>query len=224
MAHDTKGSDITLKASDGHELAAYLAEPSGKARGGVVVIQEIFGVNSHIRRVVDQYAGAGYVSIAPALFDRIERGVTVPYTDMQKGFGYVQKMQESDTLKDLQAAIDRVKFAGKVAAVGYCWGGGMAFVAAAELPVQAAIAYYGGFIAKRLEIKPRVPVMFHFGERDTHIPLSDVEKIKAANPQQTFHLYAAEHGFNCDERASFDAPSAKVAFDRSIAFLHSHIG
>jgi carboxymethylenebutenolidase len=193
-------------------------------RGGVVVIQEIFGVNSHIKGVVDQYAAEGFTSIAPALLDRVKRDVTVPYSDMAAGIDYVMNLKDDQTLLDMKAAIDQVKSAGKVGVVGYCWGGTMSYLAAARLDVAATVSYYGGFILNYLSEKLRVPVMFHFGEMDAHIPLSTVEKIKAAQPQQVFHLYPAEHGFNCGERSSYDAPSAKLAFDRSIAFFRKHLG
>ena len=218
------GSMVSLKAADGHVLDAYLAPAQGKERGAVVVVQEIFGVNSHIKAVVDQYAAAGYRSIAPALFDRLQRNLTLPYTDMAGGIACIQKLKDDETLLDLKAAIDQVRGAGKVGVVGYCWGGTLSYLAAARLDVAAAVSYYGGFIPNYMDVKLRVPVMFHFGEKDSHIPLATVEKIKAAHPQQIYHLYPAEHGFNCTDRASFDAPSAKLAFERSIDFFKKHIG
>jgi carboxymethylenebutenolidase len=218
------GQTVELTAADGHRLSGYLAEPAGKPRGGIVVIQEIFGVTRHIRAVADQYAAAGFLALAPALFDRVERNVDVPYTDMQKAFGYMQKMQNDLVMQDLAAAIARVGIAGKVGVVGYCWGGTMAYLAAARLKVAAAVAYYGGGIHNLTAEKPRVPVLFHFGEKDTHIPLSAVEQIKAAYPDGIYYVYPAEHGFNCTDRASFDPPSAKLALERSLEFLHRHVG
>lgn len=218
------GHTIDLTAADGHRLSAYLAEPTGKPRGGVVVIQEIFGVTRHIRAVADQYAAAGYLAIAPALFDRVERGVDVPYTDIQKGFGYMQAMNTDKVMLDVDAAAAHVRSAGKVAAVGYCWGGQMAFLAASRAKIDAAIAYYGGGIDGQLAQKPRVPVLFHYGERDEYIPLSVVETVKRAVPQGEFHLYDAEHGFNCTDRSSFEPKSAKLALERSIEFLRLNVG
>jgi carboxymethylenebutenolidase len=218
------GQTVELTAADGHRLSGYLADPSGKPRGGIVVIQEIFGVTRHIRAVADQYAAAGFLAIAPALFDRVERNVDVPYTEVQKGFGYMQAMKPDLVMQDLKAAIQRVSGAGKVGVVGYCWGGTMAYLAAARLDIAAAVAYYGGGIHTLLADKPRAPVMFHFGEKDTHIPMSAVGEIKAAYPDGIYHLYPAEHGFNCTDRASFDAPSAKLALERSIEFFHRYIG
>ncbi len=218
------GSNVELAAADGHRLAAYLAEPQGRPRGGIVVIQEIFGVTRHIRAVADQYAASGYLAIAPALFDRVERGVDVPYTDMAKGFGYMQAVKDDDVMLDVQAAVDRVRPAGKVGVVGYCWGGTMAYLSAARLNIDAAVAYYGGGINRRTAEKPRVPVMFHFGEKDAHIPASAVAEIRTAYPQGIYHLYPADHGFNCTDRASFEPVSARLALERSLEFLHRHVG
>jgi carboxymethylenebutenolidase len=215
---------VQLKASDNHSLGAYLAEPSGTPRGAVVVIQEIFGVTRHIRAVADQYAAAGFTAIAPALFDRVERNVDVPYTDMAKGYGYMQQLKNEQVMLDVQAAVNRLSLAGKVGVVGYCWGGTMAYLAAARLKVAAAVAYYGGGIDKYTAEKPRCPIMFHFGEKDAHIPLSAVEKIKAEVPEGIFHLYPADHGFNCTDRASFEPASAKLALERSLDFFHRHVG
>jgi len=218
------GQTVELTAADGHRLSGYLAEPAGKPRGGIVVIQEIFGVTRHIRAVADQYAAAGFLALAPALFDRVERNVDVPYTDVQKGFGYMQAMKNDLVMQDVEAAIQRLSTAGKVGVVGYCWGGTMAYLAAARLAIGAAVAYYGGGIHTLLAEKPRAPVMFHFGEKDAHIPLSAVDQIKAAYPDGIYYLYPADHGFNCTDRASFDPPSAKLALERSLEFLHRHVG
>jgi carboxymethylenebutenolidase len=216
----------TIMARDGHEFRAWLAAPPGTPRGAIVVIQEIFGVNSHIRSVTDGYASEGYVAIAPSLFDRVRKGIELGYQqkDMQEGFGYVQQLKREQTLADLSAAIAVVKHAGRVGVVGYCWGGRMSYVTACELPVACAVAYYGGGITQELEKKPQCPIMFHFGERDTHIPLSDVEKIKAAVPSGIFHLYqGAEHGFNCDQRGSYNPQAAALARERSLAFFAQHL-
>lgn len=217
----------TIMARDGHELRTWLAAPPGTPRGAVVVVQEIFGVNSHIRAVTDGYASEGYVAIAPSLFDRVRKGIELGYgqKDMQEGFGYVQQLKREQTLADLAAAIAVVKHAGRVGIVGYCWGGRMSYVAACELPVACAVAYYGGGITQELEKKPKCPIMFHFGELDTHIPMSDVEKIKAAVPQGIFHVYpGAEHGFNCDQRGSYNPQAASLARERSLAFFAQHLG
>jgi carboxymethylenebutenolidase len=216
----------TIMSRDGHELRAWLAAPPGTARGAIVVVQEIFGVNSHIRSVTDGYAAEGYVAIAPSLFDRVRKGIELGYTqsDVQEGFGYVQQLKPGETLADLSAALAVVKHAGRVGMVGYCWGGRMTYVSAGELPLACAVSYYGGGIVQSLDKKPKCPMMYHFGELDTHIPLSDVEKIKAANPEGIFHVYAgAGHGFNCDQRSSYHPQAAALARERSLAFFARHL-
>jgi carboxymethylenebutenolidase len=218
------GQNIELSAADGHRLGAYMSSPAATPRGGIVVIQEIFGVTRHIRAVADQYAAAGFAAVAPALFDRVERNVDVPYTDMAKGYGYMQQLKNEQVMLDVQAAIHRLGTAGKVGVVGYCWGGTMAYLAAARLAVAAAVAYYGGGIDKYTAEKPRCPILFHFGERDAHIPLAAVEKVKAEVPDGIFYLYPADHGFNCTDRASFEPASAKLALERSLEFFHRHVG
>ena len=215
---------VRLKAADGHAFDAYRASPKGKPRGGIVVVQEIFGINTHIQAVTEAYAAAGYLAIAPALFDRIERGLTVPYTDSAAGLAIVQKLKPEQPLLDLKAAIDAVALAGKVGMVGYCWGGTLVFAASCHLPIAAGVAYYGGGIVKLLERTPKCPVMFHYGENDTHIPLKDVEKTKKAYPMGHYYVYPAGHGFNCTDRASYDAPSAALALERSLDFFHRHVG
>jgi carboxymethylenebutenolidase len=217
------GKMIRLRAADGHELDAYLAEPKGTPKGGVVVVQEIFGVSDHIQRVADRYAAQGYRAIAPAMFDRIERGITLPYTEIQKGVEYMRKLEWPDTLADVEAAAAEVRPAGSAAVVGFCWGGTVAHVAASELNIDAAVSYYGGGVAKLLDKQPRCPIMYHFGDQDGSIPMPDVEKIRKAYPDSALYVYpGAGHGFNCDERGSFSPADARLAFDRSVAFLGEH--
>jgi carboxymethylenebutenolidase len=208
-------------ARDGHEFNAWLAPASGTPRGAIVVAQEIFGVNRHIRGVVDGFAADGYLTIAPCLFDRIRRGIELGYSEKetQEGRGYRLQIPREKTLLDLSACVNVVKHAGRVAAVGYCWGGTLAYLAARELAVVCAVSYYGGQIKDFLDKPPRRPVMYHFGERDPHIPTSDVERIRAADPTGIFHVYPADHGFNCEERGTYDAASARLARERTLAFL-----
>jgi carboxymethylenebutenolidase len=214
------GNNVRLKAADGHELDAYVAEPKGKAEGGLVVVQEIFGVTGHIRRVAEQYAGQGYKTIAPAMFDRVQRNVELDYKEIETGRALMQKLAWPGTLADVAAAMAAVSDAGRVAVVGYCWGGTVAHVAASELRPAAAVSYYGGGVAKQLDKRPRCKVMYHFGDQDHAIPMADVDRIKQTYPAAVVHVYAgAGHGFNCDERASFSAKDAQLAFERSLAFL-----
>lgn len=220
------GEHTTLMARDGHEFGAYLAAPQGTARGAVVVVQEIFGVNPHIRAVADGYASHGYLAIAPALFDRVRRGIELGYSppELQEGLGYMMQLQPAQFMADVAAARNVVQHAGKTGIVGYCWGGTVAYLAACELPVACAVAYYGGSTVKYLDRKPVKPVMYHFGEQDSHIPLADVEKIRAAHPEGVYHFYPAGHGFNCTERDSYEPASAKLALERTLAFFGEHVG
>jgi carboxymethylenebutenolidase len=215
------GEFTTLMARDGHEFNAWMAAPSGPTRGAIVVAQEIFGVNRHIRAVADGFAAEGYVTIAPCLFDRVRRGIELGYSEpeVQQGRGYRLQIPKEKTVLDLTACINVVKHAGRVSMIGYCWGGTLSYIAACELPVFCSVSYYGGQIKDHLEKSPRRPVMYHFGEKDPHIPLSDIDKIRAADPDGIFHLYPADHGFNCDERSTYDAASAALALERTLHFL-----
>lgn len=222
------GTLIELTASDGHRFGAYRADhPGNKPRGGVLVIQEIFGVNAHIRSVCDSYAQEGYVAIAPAMFDRVERCVELGYTpdDSKRGIGYVTRMKPGDTRADLQVTANELGKSGKVGVVGYCWGGTQTWIAAAKLDgIACASGYYGGGLATQVELAPRVPTILHFGDKDGHIPLTDVEKVRAARPEVAVYVYPAGHGFNCEARASYDAASAKLARERTLALFAKHLG
>lgn len=221
------GQHIKLKASDGVEIGAWRAEPAGAPRGAIVVLQEIMGVNHHIRAVADLYAAQGYLAIAPALFDRIEPDVEVGYDgpSIQRGTAIVGKTDRDKTLLDIAAAIELAKTAGKVGVVGYCWGGTMAYLAASRLSdIAAASCYYGGGVLAAKDDSPRVPTIMHFGARDAHIPLAGVKEFEAAHPGLPVYIYEADHGFNCDERGSYDAPSAALARARTFDFFKQKIG
>jgi len=221
------GQDIRLKASDDFELGGYRADPSGAPRGAVVVIQEIFGVNHHIRSVCDRLADEGYVAIAPAIFDRIEPDFTSGYSpdEIAVARKFVASPDWPAMLRDSQAAIDAVSSIGPVGIIGFCLGGSIAYAAATKLSgLSAAIGYYGGAIARFADDRPNVPTQLHFGEKDAGIPLSDVETIKAKRPDVEVFIYpGAQHGFHCDERASYDKTSADIAWPRSMAFLAAHL-
>jgi carboxymethylenebutenolidase len=221
------GKTVELAAADGHKFAVYRADPAGKPRGAIVVVQEIFGVNGHMRRVTDGFAAAGYLALSPALFDRTKRGVELGYDPAAIAAGRELRGAVGDDgpLADVQATIDLAASGGKVAVIGYCWGGTLAYLAATRLKgLSCTVGYYGGGIAAAAGEKTRVPVMLHFGDSDQSIPLSDVDKVRAAHPEITTYVYKAGHGFNCDERGSYDAASAKTALDRTLAFLKDHIG
>jgi len=223
------GQNIQLKASDGHTFSAYRAEPSGKPKGGIVVIQEIFGVNAHVREVADGYAKAGYLAIAPALFDRKQRDVDLGYSekDIAVGRDLAFPLGFDAPALDLAAAAAAAKEAGKIGAVGYCWGGSLAFLCACRVGVDCAVGYYGGQITKLMDAggdaTPKVPTMLHFGTQDAGIPLGDVERIRKAYPKVIVHMYEAGHGFNCDHRGSYDAASAKLALERTLEFFSEHL-
>jgi carboxymethylenebutenolidase len=220
------GEFTTLMARDGHEFNAWLVAPTGPPRGALVVLQEIFGVNSHIRSVADGYAADGYVTIAPCLFDRIRRGIELGYgpADREEGRGYTMQLQQDKVHKDIAACIAVVRHAGRVGALGFCWGGTQAYLAASDQPIAAAVGYYGGGIAKNLDKPPKHPVLLHFGSRDSMISAEDRARIAAAYPDVELHVYDAQHGFNCDQRDSYDAASATLARTRTLEFLAQHVG
>ena len=219
--------NLELQASDGHRLGAYRADPTTTTpRGALVVLQEIFGVNSHIRAVADGFAADGWAAIAPALFDRVERGIEIGYSpeDVQRGMQLRAGCTNETTLLDIAATVAAVQSVGRVGVIGYCWGGTLAWLAAARQPgLAGAVAYYGGGIRELLDIEPLCPVLAHFGDRDTSIPLSVSEDMRKKHPQVEVHVYPAGHGFNCDQRGSFDAPSARLARERTLKFLREHV-
>jgi carboxymethylenebutenolidase len=221
------GDWIDLQAADGFAAKAWRAAPQGKPKGGIVVIQEIFGVNHHIRAVTDRFAAAGYLAIAPGVFDRVERNVELGYDQpgMTEGMAIAGKMDRDKLMLDVAAAIAAAGAAGKVGIVGYCLGGSVAWNASANLSgLSAAVGYYGGQIIAAKDLQPKVPTLLHFGDQDGHIPLDGVKEVGALHPEVPIHIYAAGHGFNCDERASYDAASAKLAWERTLAFFGEHIG
>ncbi len=223
------GERLTLTAEDGHRFAAYQARPAGAPRGALVVVQEIFGVNHHIRNVTDRFAADGYLALAPALFDRVEPGFETGYApeDVDRGRAVRQKLGFDVMVMDVRAAVTELRKTGlRVGVVGYCMGGTMAWLAATRIDgVAAAVGYYGGGIADTAAERPRCPVMLHFGETDAAIPPDHWERIRAANPGLPLHVYpAAGHGFSCDERASFHEASHRLARERTIAFLRQHVG
>lgn len=228
------GADCTIHSSKG-DFGAYLAAPDGTAGGGVVVIQEIFGVNHHIRAVCDRLAEAGFVALAPDLFHRADAGVQLGYDEagFKRGFELMQQLDPADALADVEASLKTLRADArlrgrKVGVMGFCMGGLYAYRGAANLDPDCAVAYYGGNIAAHLDEASRVrcPIQFHFGERDHFIPLEQVEQIRtatAALPNRELHVYAADHGFNCDERASYDAAAARQAWERSLSFLRRNL-
>jgi carboxymethylenebutenolidase len=214
---------LQLTASDGHIFDAYIAKPEREPIAGLIVLQEIFGVNAHIRSVADSYARDGFLAVAPALFDRIEKHVDLKYEgeNLQKAMSFRPKINAGNAVLDVAAALDyaRKESGKKTGVIGYCFGGTVAWLSATRLRPEAAVGYYGGQIGKYAEETPKAPVMLHFGKLDTHIPKEDVDRVQAANPEVQIFWYEAGHGFNCAPRSSYEPNSAKLAHERSLAFL-----
>jgi carboxymethylenebutenolidase len=223
---------VNLTAADGFVFPAYVAKPAGQTRGGVVVVQEIFGVNSHIRSVADGYAAAGYLAVAPATCHRVKSGVELGYApdDMSAGMALkatVEALPAPGVLQDIQAAIDHAAQAGKVGIVGYCWGGLLSWRSACLLKgLSAAVPYYGGGMTTEAEVarRPQCPVLAHFGEQDHWIALPGVHAFAKAHPEVEVHTYPANHGFNCEQRGSYDAAAAALARQRTLDFFAKHLG
>ena len=223
------GTQISLTASDGFKLGGYRSDPTGKPKGAIVVIQEIFGVNHHIRNLCDRFAAQGYAAVAPAVFDRVEPNFECGYTpsEIEHARTFLPKIDWAAMMRDTAAAIAAAKGAGggKVGIVGYCMGGSVAFLAACNLDgLCCAVGYYGGTIAKNSDSKPKVPTLLHFGDQDHSIPMSDVEIVKTKRPDCEIHVYHAGHGFSCDERASFNEAAHKQALERTLAWLARYLG
>src|SRR5713226_4374107 len=222
------GKPLSLTAKDSHRLGAYRADPAGKSRGGIVVVQEIFGVNHHIRSVCDRLAALGYTAVAPALFDRFVRDFECGYSpdEIAKARGFLTNVDWDAMVRDIAAAADVLRPSGKLSVIGFCMGGTMAYLAATRLDgLAAAVCFYGGQIVKHADNKPRCPTQMHFGDQDASIPMTDVETIKQkrGGDSEIYVYPGAGHGFHCDERGSFHEASAKTAWQRAMDFLKKHI-
>ena len=220
---------VKLHAADGHPFDAYLAKPEGTPKAAIVVVQEIFGVNHYVRSVADRFAAEGYLAVAPALFDRYQPGFDVGYDEagMGKAMAILPKLNMEWAAADTLAAVAyaRDEYKTKVAVVGFCLGGSIAWLAAAHMPISAAVGFYGGYVAKFKDLSPKAPVQLHFGSEDEHIPMSDVEGIRAAHPQvPVFVDEGAHHGFHCDERGSYHPAAAAEAWGRTLRFLEEQLG
>jgi len=216
------GEWIDLTAADGHAFSAYISKSEDNTKGGIVVTQEIFGVNNHIQDLCDRYAKCGYTAIAPALFDRLEKGVFLEYNSegVEKGLQLKHGLDDKIALLDIEAAKDQINGSGVVSIVGYCWGGTLAYLAACSSKgFSKAVCYYGGGIAALKNEQPQIPTLLHFGDQDTSIPMTDVDAIMNCRPETQTYLYQAEHGFNCDKRGSYNAPAAKLALSRTLDFI-----
>lgn len=220
-----QGEATRLRAADGHEFDASLFAPDTGSRGGLVMLHEIFGLTGQMQRCAARYAAAGYRVVLPAMFDRREPGLVLGYDEFEKGGRTAMSIPEELLLADMQAAIDCAAEAGRVAALGFCWGGTLAYLAACRLPVAAAVSWYGGGIARLLgRMQPRVPVQYHFGAEDRFIPPAVIEQIRAVDPAGEIHVYpGAGHGFGCDDRDGYVAEAAALAEQRSLDFLARHL-
>ncbi|TXT41142.1 MAG: carboxymethylenebutenolidase [Comamonadaceae bacterium] len=223
---------VNLTASDGFVFPAYVAQPTGPVRGGLVLMQEIFGLNSHIRATAEAYAAQGYLTVAPATFHRVQADVNMGYTpdDIANGVklkAAVESLPAPGVMPDISAAMAHAAQAGRVGILGYCWGGLLAWRAASQLPgLSAAVAYYGGGMTTPAEVarQAQCPVLCHFGEFDHAIPVETARAFAQAHPEVTVHIYPAQHGFNCDHRAAYDPAAAALARERTLGFLVQHLG
>lgn len=221
------GTDIEITASDGHTFAAYRAEPGDTPKGGILVVQEAFGVNPHIRHMADTYAAAGYLAIAPALYDRVERGIEVGYTgeDRDKGIGAMQASNFDDVMKDIDATRALLAEAGKVGITGWCWGGSVTFLSACRVDgLACASSYYGGRVPDFMTETPKCPLEFHWGETDASIPMEKVRAVEAQHPDVASFVYPAGHGFMCDDRESYHKESAELSHKRTMEMFAQYVG
>jgi len=218
---------IKLTAGDGHTFSAYRADPPDAPKGAVVVLQEVFGVNSHIRQITDAFAAHGYVAIAPALFDSVKADVELGYDDagMTEGINLVQQVGKDRAIAEIQATVDSVKDVGKVAVVGYCWGGTLAYAAGNLVNgLACTVGYYGGGIVDDYGAKRKVPTLLHFGENDALIPLEAMSQFRAFRPDVSVFSYpGAAHGFNCDQRDSYQEEAAQKALERSLSWISQYV-
>ncbi len=225
---ERRGAWVETTAADGHGFQAWRVDSAGERgrRGGLIVVQEIFGVNDHIRGVCEGFAAEGYEVYAPALFDRIETGVELGYedADMQTGLALMRKADMTGAVLDVQACVAAMRSEGAVGVVGFCWGGRVTWMAACRaIGVAAGVCYYGGGIHEHVDLQPKCPVMLHFGREDTAIPLDKVALVRAAHPDLPCHLYDAGHGFNCEQRGSYDETAAREAMTRTLSFFADHV-
>jgi carboxymethylenebutenolidase len=222
------GRRITVTAEDGHTFSAYLAMPAGTARGGLIVLQDVFGANRHFRDVADRYAADGYVAIVPSLFDRVRRDVELPYTDegRETGRAIVVGVTWEMAVRDVVAARTALPDVANVGIVGFCWGGNVAWRTVCQRPgFAAASAYYPGRIADVVNETPSCPVQFHYAERDHGTGPADIEQLRAAQGDRVeIFVYPAEHGFNCDIRSVYDAASSALAGERTRRLLRENVG
>ena len=214
---------ISLKAADGHELQAYVAKPEGMAKGGIVVLQEIFGLTDHIRSSTEKFAAEGYLAIAPAMFDRVETGMVLDYSDFDTARATMDKLDRDQSINDIRAAADYARAAGKVGIIGFCWGGAMADLAACNGLADAGVSYYGRMTVEWLDQQPTCPMLYHYGDRDALIPAQIVEKIQRARHGNVHVWGSADHGFCCEDRPSYHKASAIQSMEITLKFFAENL-
>ena len=214
---------ISLKTDDGHELQAYVARPDGEAKGGVVVIQEIFGLTEHIRTMTERFAAAGYLAIAPAIFDRVKPEMVLDYSDFDTARETMGKLDRDQSVSDIKAAVEYVRTAGKVGVIGFCWGGSMADLTACNGLVDVGVSYYGRMTMEWLDLQPTCPMLYHYGDRDALIPADIIEKIQRKRKGQVYTWGSADHGFLCEDRPQYHKASAKQSMEITLEFLQEHL-
>jgi carboxymethylenebutenolidase len=216
------GKLIQIASRDGFSLDAYHVAPTGPRKGGVIVIQEIFGLSDHIKEMADRFGAAGYEAIAPSMYDRAAPGFIVQPKDvaagMARGIELAMGNGPDNAMNDVGGVFDVLSKSGKVYVTGYCYGGSMSWLAASRIDgMAAASCYYGGNIAQMIGMKPKCPTICHFGAKDAHIPLvGAVDKIQAAHPDIPVYIYDAGHGFSRRNSGDYDAAADKLAFERTL--------
>ena len=214
---------ISLTAEDGHELQAYVAKPDGTPKGGIVVIQEIFGLTDHIRNITEKFAAEGYLAVAPAMFDRIKPNIVLDYTDFDTARETMGKLNQDQSVSDISAAAEFARSAGKVGVIGFCWGGAMADLAACNGLADAGISYYGRMTVEWLDKQPTCPMLYHYGDRDQLIPAQIIEKIQRARKGKVNIWGSADHGFCCEDRPSYNKTATKQSMEITLKFMAENL-
>jgi carboxymethylenebutenolidase len=214
---------ISLTTEDGHKLQAYVARPEGTPKGGIVVIQEIFGLTDHIRNMAEKFAAQGYLAVAPAMFDRIKPGIVLDYTDFDTARESMGKLNQDQSISDIRAAAEYARSAGKVGVIGFCWGGAMADLAACNGLVDAGVSYYGRMTVEWLDKQPTCPMLYHYGDRDQLIPAKIIETIQRARKAKVNIWGNADHGFCCEDRPSYHKTAAKQSMEITLQFMAENL-
>jgi carboxymethylenebutenolidase len=214
---------ISLKTDDGHELQAYVARPEGEPKGGIVVIQEIFGLTDHIRAMTKRFAAEGYLAIAPAMFDRVKPEIVLDYSDFDTARETMNKLDRDQSVSDIRAAADYVRSAGKVGIIGFCWGGSMADLAGCNSLADAGVSYYGRMTMEWLDLQPSCPMLYHYGDRDALIPADIIEKIQRKRNGKVYTWGSADHGFLCEDRPQYHKASANRSMEITLGFFQEHL-